>query len=211
MLCWTLMLIWVSHGSLPYPARAGERGVADEVISIDVQNRPLAEVLGQIAAETGCRFEYDHGWDSFPVTASFQEEPLHRGLKRILSRLNTAIVYHPDRRIKINIYPSGAAGNTPSSPSSVFYPEPSSPEPEAPDVEPETPEELDSGDAPGPDRPGPEITENGRGGEGGPETPADSADAEIDASSETGGREGSGEAPGDEVEAGETPKPEATD
>jgi hypothetical protein len=206
------MPILMCHGPLPvHPARAGERGIADEMISIDVQNRPLSEVLRQIAAETGCRFEYDPSWDNFPVTASFRAEPLHRGLKRILARLNTAIVYLPDRRIKINIYRAEAADKSPSSAAPAPYPEPSSPEPDVLEAESETLEELDSEDAPSQDRSGPEAPEGSHEDEGGQETPAASPDTEIDASSETGGREGSGEASGEEVEPGQTLEQEATD
>ncbi|MGD9301092.1 MAG: hypothetical protein PVI13_05925, partial [Desulfobacterales bacterium] len=82
----------------------GGSAVADEIISLELTNQPLGEVLEEITAATGYRFIFDESWDDFPVSASIKNEPLHRGLKRILRKLNNAVIYNSDRTIKIVIY-----------------------------------------------------------------------------------------------------------
>jgi hypothetical protein len=87
------------------PATAvGEKSVADEIISLDVTDRPLGEVLESISDATGCQFKIDASWEDYPITASFTDEPLYRVLKRIFLQLNSAVIYGSDRTIKIIIY-----------------------------------------------------------------------------------------------------------
>ena len=96
-------LICCSGLSMPLPANC-ENSIAEELISLDIKNKPLGEVLEDISAETGYQFSIDESWIDFPVTASIKNEPLHRGLKRILRNLNNALIYGSDGTIKIKIY-----------------------------------------------------------------------------------------------------------
>ena len=81
-----------------------ENSVAEEVISLEIKNQPLGEVLEDISAETGYEFSIDESWLNFPVTASIRNQPLHIGLKRILRNFNSAVIYGSDGVIKIKIY-----------------------------------------------------------------------------------------------------------
>ncbi|MGD8948257.1 MAG: hypothetical protein PVF14_16650 [Desulfobacterales bacterium] len=82
----------------------GEKSVADEIISLDVRNEPLVEVLEDISIAVNCQFNIDESWQDYPVTAAFYNEPLHRGLKKIFRNVNNAVIYNADRTIKIIIY-----------------------------------------------------------------------------------------------------------
>jgi len=99
---------------LPLAATAGaEKSVGDEIISLNVADKPLGEVLENLADAAGCRFKIDPAWEDYPVTASFKNEPLYRVLKRLFRNLNNAIIYGADRTIRIIIYDEGtAAGRT---------------------------------------------------------------------------------------------------
>ena len=91
----------------PSPAFS-EKSVADEIISLDVTDQPLGEVLDKISDAAGCRFSIDTSWEGYPITASFKNEPLYRVLKRIFRDLNNAVIYKSDRTIKIIIYDESA-------------------------------------------------------------------------------------------------------
>lgn len=92
-----------------FPASAvGEKSVADEIISLEVADKPLGEVLENISDAAGCQFTIDAAWEDYPITASFRNEPLYRVLKRIFRDFNNAVIYGSDRRIKILIYDGSA-------------------------------------------------------------------------------------------------------
>ena len=82
----------------------GEKSVADEIISLDVKNEPLGEVLEDISIAASCQFSIDESWEDYPVSAVFESEPLHRGLKKIFRNVNNAVIYGADRTVKIIIY-----------------------------------------------------------------------------------------------------------
>jgi hypothetical protein len=105
----TLLLFWLAcFCGLIFPAPAvGEKSVADEIISLDVADKPLGEVLDNISDVAGCRFKIDAVWEDYPITASFKNEPLYRVLKRIFRDFNNAVIYGSDRTIKIIIYDEG--------------------------------------------------------------------------------------------------------
>lgn len=88
-----------------------ENSIADEIISLNVTDQPLVEVLEDISIAVGCQFSIDESWDDYPITASFANEPLYKGLKRVLRNINNAIIYGADRTVRIIIYdeamPSG--------------------------------------------------------------------------------------------------------
>jgi hypothetical protein len=126
--------------------RSGDR---DPRFSVEVRDIPLAQVLNQVSRETGCRFEVDPAWNQHPVTASFRNLPLGKGLKRILSDLNHALVYESRQVIKIVIF--GQA---------VYQPAGANPRPRPvavmPSIEEEeaSPEEADEGEETEPEVPG---------------------------------------------------------
>ena len=104
-----LLLLMVAAGLfISNPGRCGN-SVADEIISLDLVEQPLGEVLDDIAAATGYRFIFDASWENFLISASIKNEPLHKGLKRILGKLNNVIIYRSDRTIKIIIFDEDAA------------------------------------------------------------------------------------------------------
>ena len=87
----------------------------DDLISLNVQNKPLGEVLDQISESTGYEFTIDASWKNRPVTSSLTNVPLHDGLKRILGNLNNAIIYEADGKIRIVIHEKTPSGRTPGS------------------------------------------------------------------------------------------------
>jgi hypothetical protein len=91
---------------IPTPAIC-DNSVADEIISLDETDRPLGEVLEKISIAADCQFSIDESWKDYPITASFDNEPLHRGLKLIFRNMNNAVIYGADRTIKIIIYDEG--------------------------------------------------------------------------------------------------------
>lgn len=96
---------------LPATAISGN-SVADEIISLDVEDLPLGEVLEIISSAANCQFVYDMNWDDYPVTAIFEEEPLYRGLKLVLRNINNAVIYGANRTIRIIIYDEATASDT---------------------------------------------------------------------------------------------------
>jgi type II secretory pathway component GspD/PulD (secretin) len=113
-----LLVLMACSGGLFFEASAAaEKSAGDEIISLDVADKPLGEVLKNISDAAGCRIKIDAAWEDYPVTASFKNEPLYRVLKRLFRNLNNAIIYGSDRTIKIIIYdegtPAGKAGGYP--------------------------------------------------------------------------------------------------
>ena len=86
----------------------GDNSVADEIISLDVTDRPLGEVLKSLSIAANCQFSIDESWEDYPITASFDNEPLFIGLKLILRNINNAVIYGADRIIKIMVYGNGS-------------------------------------------------------------------------------------------------------
>jgi len=97
----------------------GDNSVAEEFISLDVTEQPLGQVLDEIATAAGYQIIFDESWDDFLISASFKNEPLYKGLKRVLRNLNNAVIYGSDRTIKIIIYDEVQASGTPASHSLV--------------------------------------------------------------------------------------------
>ena len=67
----------------------------------------MGEVLENISIAAGCQFSIDESWEDYPITASFDNEPLYRGLKLILRNINNAVIYGAERTIRIIIYDEG--------------------------------------------------------------------------------------------------------
>jgi hypothetical protein len=73
-------------------------------ISLQVENKRLGDVLKIVTLDTGFEFELNDQWVNHPVNASIENMPLHRGLKIILKGLNHAVIYKPNKVIKIMVY-----------------------------------------------------------------------------------------------------------
>jgi type II secretory pathway component GspD/PulD (secretin) len=90
---------------LPIASSAGNKtNAGDELISLTVKDEPLGDVLYKVSMATGYDISLDDKWQNYRVTASFEEISLHKGLKRILKDLNSAIIYVSNKKIKIIIY-----------------------------------------------------------------------------------------------------------
>jgi len=92
-------------------------------ISLKVKNQPLGDVLRKITQKTGFEFKLRDKWRIYPVNASIENMPLHRGLKIILQGLNHAIIYESDKSIKIMIYGEVDSRKADSSPIEPFSPQ----------------------------------------------------------------------------------------
>jgi type II secretory pathway component GspD/PulD (secretin) len=82
----------------------GETASGDELISLNVEQRPLDEVLAMITKMTGHAFVIDDQWLDMPVSISVKSTPLHKVLKFIFADINNAIIYKSDGNIKIIVY-----------------------------------------------------------------------------------------------------------
>lgn len=109
LLCWLAFFC----GLLLPSTAVGKNSVADEIISLDVADQPLGEVLEDISIAASCQFSVDESWEDYPITVSFNNQPLYKGLKLIFRNINNAVIYGADRTVRINIYdeisPSGKA------------------------------------------------------------------------------------------------------
>lgn len=88
----------------------------DELISLNLENWPLGEVLDAITEKTGHTFSISEEWLDFPVSVAVKDMPLHRVLKLIFTNLNNAIIYRSDGSIKIMVYAESVSSNTGSAP-----------------------------------------------------------------------------------------------
>ena len=73
-------------------------------ISLKVKNQPLRDVLKTITLDTGFKIKLNDQWGDYPVNASIENIPLHRGLSFVLKGLNHVIIYESDKSIKIVVY-----------------------------------------------------------------------------------------------------------
>jgi hypothetical protein len=76
----------------------------NEMITLNIENQPLAEVLDDVSKATGYELIIDENWDDLPITVKFDAIPLDQALKRILAKVNHAIIYRNDRKVLIRIY-----------------------------------------------------------------------------------------------------------
>ena len=97
---------------------ANETDAGDELISLTVKDEPLGEVLYKVSMATGYDIHLDNKWQDYRVTAALEEVSLHKGLKRILRNLNSAIIYVSSKKIKIIIYDKTASKEASYTPSS---------------------------------------------------------------------------------------------
>ena len=78
---------------------ADEIDAGEELISLSAKNEPLGDVLYKVSMATGYDISLDNKWQNYRVTASLEKVPLHKGLKRILKNLNSAIIYVSSKKI----------------------------------------------------------------------------------------------------------------
>jgi len=103
---------------------AAQTAPGDEPISLNIQERPLGEVLAMITKITGHTFIIDNQWLDMPVSLSVEAIPLHKALKLIFSDINNAIIYQSNGIIKIIIYSETAGPNKGSGSQSTESPSP---------------------------------------------------------------------------------------
>ena len=102
---------------LPISSSAGNVNVGEELISLTVKDEPLGDVLYKVSMATGYDISIDDKWQNYRVTASLEDVSLHKGLKRILRNLNSAIIYVSSKKIKIIIYDKTASEDESLAPS----------------------------------------------------------------------------------------------
>ena len=88
---------------------ANKTDAGEELISLTVKDEPLGDVLYKVSMDTGYDISLDEKWQNYRVTASFKDISLHKGLKRILKDLNSAIIYVSNKKIRIMIYDKTAS------------------------------------------------------------------------------------------------------
>ncbi len=74
-----------------------------DVFSFECKNRPLIKVVDEISNLTGTKIIINEKWAKWPVTVKLKQISTNRALKRILRRLNHAIIYRTDNRISVII------------------------------------------------------------------------------------------------------------
>lgn len=101
-------------GSATIPSAIAQDATADPMISLTAQNEPLGDVLETISRDTGYRFNLNGKWKAHPVSATINDLPLEKGLKRLLRSLNHSIVWESDKLVTITVFgkadPSGTGG-----------------------------------------------------------------------------------------------------
>ena len=102
---------------LPLSSSAGNVNVGEELISLTARDEPLGDVLYKVSMATGYDIRIDDKWQNYRVTASLEDVSLHKGLKRILRNLNSAIIYVSSKKIKIIIYDKTASEDESLAPS----------------------------------------------------------------------------------------------
>ena len=115
-----IILLFLAALSLFLPissSPANEIDAGEELISLTVKNEPLGDVLYKVSMATGYDISLDNKWQNYRVTASLEKVPLHKGLKRILKNLNSAIIYVSSKKIKIIIYDKTASEGASLAPS----------------------------------------------------------------------------------------------
>ena len=91
-------------GILIFCIGADAKSTSDEVKFLQVQNKPLSQVLQQLSQISGYTFTYDAEWADLNITVRVKSLSLEKTLRKILANMNFAIVYQADDNIKIRIY-----------------------------------------------------------------------------------------------------------
>jgi hypothetical protein len=126
----------------------------DSLITMNVKNMPLGEVLEKIEEATDLKFNIDEQWKDIPVSVTLDNAPLDKALKRILVNLNNVVIYGANDQVKIVVFgkaePSGPSGR-PAGPPSYKQPLPMPQPPPLPDENPSVSEEPEPESIPTPE------------------------------------------------------------
>ena len=178
-----------------------------QLISLEANKTPLGEVLSQIETISGYSFSIDDQWKKVPVTVTLYEAPLDQGLKRVLTNLNSVIIYGSENQIQIVILgeAESSAADRQGARQPYQRPDYSRQQPvEAPEVEEPEPEES-SEDAEV-EQESPEAEPAGESGE-----QAEEPDKESESGSDTEKEEGKGEEQGQQPENPGVPNAEGAE
>jgi len=121
-----IIFFFLATLSLFFPvssSAASEIDAGEELISLTVKDEPLGDVLYKVSMATGYDISLDNKWQNYRVTASLEQVPLQKGLKRILKNLNSAIIYVSSKKIKIIIFDKTASEDASLSPSNEKSPD----------------------------------------------------------------------------------------
>ena len=78
----------------------------ERLISLNVNVSHIEDVLQEVSRETGYTFIYDRVWSSQLVSIILENVSLQTCLRNIFSKWNNALIYLPDKKIKIVILDS---------------------------------------------------------------------------------------------------------
>ena len=151
--CLIFCLFCLIGSAAIHPAMAQDT-TADPLISLTAQNEPLGDVLETISRDTGYRFNLNGKWKAHPVSATINDLPLEKGLKRLLRSLNHSIVWESDKLVTITVFGKADPGGTDSA---ISFP--SSPQTDQEEIEPAVEVELAPADEPEPADAGAEAAE----------------------------------------------------
>ena len=88
----------------PNPCWGSDSGEEVTVFSLDVDNKPLKDVLKEIEKSTSYKISVDEKWENFPMSAKLKSVGVEEGLRRLLKVFNYAlIVVDAEKRIFIDI------------------------------------------------------------------------------------------------------------
>ena len=93
-----------SYGSGSIRHAMAQNTTQDPEISLQITNKPLGDILETISQDTGYQFNLNDKWKDYQVSASNDNLPLERKLKRLLRSLNHIIIWDSDRIITIKIF-----------------------------------------------------------------------------------------------------------
>lgn len=106
-----IMVMLVSVSVIYCPSRASEGNVRLLMelnrLSADIDNAPLKDVLTALQAHCGIWAKGDMPSLDTPVSVKFGKKSVEDGLKRILNRLNYAIIYNKDTPEGIYLFSEG--------------------------------------------------------------------------------------------------------
>ncbi len=184
-----LFFVFCFVGSAAIHPAMAQDATADPMISLTAQNEPLGDVLETISRDTGYRFNLNGKWKAHPVSATINDLPLEKGLKRLLRSLNHSIVWESDKLVTITVFGKADPGATSgaisfSSPPQIYQEE----------IEPAAETEAAPADDPEPADAAAEAaeTEVAAADEANPEPGEDASTPEAVIPSDTSAAEGAG-------------------
>jgi hypothetical protein len=130
-----------------------QESAAEPLVSLTVINKPLGDALASISRNTGYQLYVNEPWQEYPVSAAINEQPLEKGLKRLLNALNHTILWKADKSIKIIVYGEIAPDNYGSA---ISFSAP-------PQAVPDEPDTITEDDADHSDEPEPASPSDGEG------------------------------------------------